>query len=549
MPSPSPDQADNPDFITAYAIFEGGGANGMAHVGAVMAAEAFGIEFVGCAGSSAGAIVATLVAVGYRGAEIFSLEVPGQDVVTRLGHTTEKVLDEARWARFRSTRGRLFGTKQSRLRRYWDWGCATPGIMQIVYALLERRGYFDGTGIAKLAEDALREKVSELYAQAGEDPGSVPRPLLFKDLDPVRFPSIRPLKIVVTDLASGQARIFGQLESPDVPVGSTVAASAAIPFAFQPARIDGLDGEFCDGGLVSNLPTWVFAEEKLEWERRFPHRSTLPILAFSLDNVSKQGVASRWKGIRLAGFFRRVFQIGVFGSQSIGVDQTADLVRVSMPASLGTMSFDAPWDQLRAAAYAGYVAATAKITYAFRLLPDRFRILLDRLVAELREVIATQVDGAFAGRLRAAILLPYGRRSLRVTYSTFGPYDSDDRLLLSRDGTGAATAFRERRPVIVTLPQSIGDQSGNQFGIMTTRYEKAMVWSSLRSLVAIPIFADSESWIPEPSKRVTPLGVLTLDSDVDLGGMPNDLAIISPLSDYSVSFGVVLAQMEKVKNG
>ena len=49
----------------AFGIFEGGGAKGFAHVGALKAAKEKNISFVGVAGTSAGAIVAALVAAGH----------------------------------------------------------------------------------------------------------------------------------------------------------------------------------------------------------------------------------------------------------------------------------------------------------------------------------------------------------------------------------------------------------------------------------------------------------------------------------------------------
>ena len=45
-----------------FAIFEGGGAKGLAHIGALKALEGRKVDLLGVAGTSAGAIVAALVA-------------------------------------------------------------------------------------------------------------------------------------------------------------------------------------------------------------------------------------------------------------------------------------------------------------------------------------------------------------------------------------------------------------------------------------------------------------------------------------------------------
>ena len=52
------------------AVFEGGGVKGVALIGALKRLEEEGIEFGSVAGTSAGAIAAALVAVGYKAEEI-----------------------------------------------------------------------------------------------------------------------------------------------------------------------------------------------------------------------------------------------------------------------------------------------------------------------------------------------------------------------------------------------------------------------------------------------------------------------------------------------
>ena len=51
--------------LKADAVFEGGGVKGIGLVGAVAVAEEKGYHWVNVAGTSAGAIVATLLAAGY----------------------------------------------------------------------------------------------------------------------------------------------------------------------------------------------------------------------------------------------------------------------------------------------------------------------------------------------------------------------------------------------------------------------------------------------------------------------------------------------------
>lgn len=56
-----------------YGVFEGGGARGSALVGGVAAIEKQNITFRSVAGTSAGAIVASLVAAGYSATELLNM--------------------------------------------------------------------------------------------------------------------------------------------------------------------------------------------------------------------------------------------------------------------------------------------------------------------------------------------------------------------------------------------------------------------------------------------------------------------------------------------
>ena len=64
-----------------YCIFEGGGAKGIAHIGALRALEDAKLDFAGFAGTSAGAIVAALAAAGYSSRELMSVAT-----ILRFGH-------------------------------------------------------------------------------------------------------------------------------------------------------------------------------------------------------------------------------------------------------------------------------------------------------------------------------------------------------------------------------------------------------------------------------------------------------------------------------
>ena len=59
----------------------------------------------------------------------------------------------------------------------------------------------------------------------------------------------RPTVIVTYDLEGRRRVAFGTDEAPDVPLKQAVAASCAVPFVFEPVRIDGR--WYADGGMAS----------------------------------------------------------------------------------------------------------------------------------------------------------------------------------------------------------------------------------------------------------------------------------------------------------
>ena len=81
------------------------------------------------------------------------------------------------------------------------------------------------------------------------------RPILFKDL-------LIPTRIVATDLVAGKAKVWGTRETPNEKVGFAVRCSCSIPVFFQPV-LSGIN-RYVDGGVLSNLPSFVFsaAEDK-----------------------------------------------------------------------------------------------------------------------------------------------------------------------------------------------------------------------------------------------------------------------------------------------
>ena len=153
-------------------------------------------------------------------------------------------------------------------------------------------GFFSTEKVRKTLNLFLHDKLLLHHANEGREI-NVPERIRFRDMDPVAVKECCSLKVTVTDITNRRMVVFSNTpEFADVEVAEAVAASIAIPFVFKPARIPsyvaGRDALYADGGLVSNLPVWVFADEKLNYERQQLPLGKVPVVAFSLGELTHE---------------------------------------------------------------------------------------------------------------------------------------------------------------------------------------------------------------------------------------------------------------------
>ena len=199
---------------------------GIGLVGAVGALSQAGYAFPRVAGSSAGAVVACLVA---------ALQVAGEPV--------ERLADVLRTVDPRRLRDR--------------GGLGRVPLVGRVLSLLVHDGLYEG----KYLEDFLTGALGDLGVRTFAD-------LRIPDDDPAAqgLPPERRSRLVVTvsDLSRSRlARLPWDLPeygAADLPVARAVRASAAIPFFFRPVRQPTPTGAatWVDGSLLSNFPVELF---------------------------------------------------------------------------------------------------------------------------------------------------------------------------------------------------------------------------------------------------------------------------------------------------
>ncbi len=87
---------------------------------------------------------------------------------------------------------------------------------------------------------------------------------------------ILPTYVVATDLKGKTVKVWSKTATPGESVARAVRASCSIPFYFPV-----ITNQFVDGGLLSNLPTFVFADDR--------QPSTTRVLAFNLTSEESAG--------------------------------------------------------------------------------------------------------------------------------------------------------------------------------------------------------------------------------------------------------------------
>ncbi|MFP5111555.1 patatin-like phospholipase family protein [Bacillaceae bacterium C204] len=203
--------------MKADAVFEGGGARGIAFIGAIQAMEEEKVEWERLAGTSAGAIIAALLASGYKSHEIRY-------------HLSK--LD------FSKLRG---GTFLNRI-----------PILGSLLELMIHLGIYKNDYLETWLDSLLTEKGIRTFADLPEE----------------------KLKIIASDVSNGEMLILPDdlvrygMTPVDLKVSTAVMMSASLPFFYRPVIWKSKDRKksyILDGGLLSNFPIWIFDTDNPRW--------------------------------------------------------------------------------------------------------------------------------------------------------------------------------------------------------------------------------------------------------------------------------------------
>ncbi len=204
----------------ADAVFEGGGVKGIGLVGALCVAEKKGYKWKRVAGTSAGSILAALLAAGYTGQEMYEIMI-NKNFADFLAPTWYDYIP------FLGPSARLWFKKglhsTNRLEKWLEQLLAAKGVH--TFADLEQKE----TKLHVIVSDITLENLLVL-----------PQDLVPYGYDPDCFS-----------------------------VAKAVRMSCSIPFFFEPAKLVNKEiNKACyivDGGLLSNYPVWLFDADDPEW--------------------------------------------------------------------------------------------------------------------------------------------------------------------------------------------------------------------------------------------------------------------------------------------
>jgi NTE family protein len=513
---PRGQQRDNDPILEmeVFGIFEGGGAKGYAHIGALRAAEERRIKFRAVAGTSAGAIVASLIAAGYSSKELYGpADNPEAGLLSRRDPIT--LLDPDEWKSVRSLGRHLERLSQRKAPKYFPdlsrnaFFVTLYGIGAYIWhrPLLQRlRKHFGAANTAPIRawlDDALRTK---LGVPQGEE-------ICFRHLTNVS------LKVITADLSSQKLGLFGNAEHANVSVVDAVLASASIPFVFQPQTF--ADRIHVDGGLLSNHPAWVFDRERASLP------SSIPTLGFKLIdlpvNVPQAEITS------LASFCLSVARTAIFGASALESRLIDDYYEIDLTNDVGVLAFDDAADR-------GFQLVEEARVAALRFLdreigprdPEEMSIVLSAVATEIKR----SMDLSLAPR--AFIVMPFDADFFRISYSAGMQDDADDQIRLRRDSLGPALCFQVREPVLTRTTKIPPDVRANPLW----KREHGCRPASVKTVYSCPIFRDPEEWRKvDPTTRAEPIAVFAFDCADDIALKLQDTKVEDRLASLTQLVG------------
>lgn len=473
--------------MKAYITLCGGGVKGPAMAGCIDAARKQGIEPIGFGGTSVGSVVATLAAVGYGEQDD---ELRGVIVDTEF----TSLLDD---------NGARLQTVKAQLAKLVAVGklnglSACLALNRIHKTLQTDLGLYKGD---KLKEELRKHIVARI-------PGLADGKL---SMNAINRETGKLLRIVSSNVVNRSAHVF--TESDETSVLEAIRSSISYPFVFRPVRLVDDAAVYLDGGLASNSPSFVFAEEH--------KRSRHPVFAFDLV----LDPAARSLTYSLADMLKDIVGTALDASDTLirNLAPGVEYVPVRLKTDVQSMDFGINRNQREQLYGAGFVEASNQL-HKNRLVqlsresgPEIINQLLitraaPRYVAPILEGLARKVEEITnAAKVRTHIMLPTGRGTKIVVYSAGMDGDTDIDLELGEQAGCSGTAMLTKEATAADLTESANKPQ--EWGMSEEQHRK--VPAERCAMISMPIFGSYDA-SGNPDGEV--IGVLSADTVTPLDG-------------------------------
>lgn len=521
-----------------FCVFEGGGAKGIAHIGALQALEEANFKLEGFAGTSAGAIIAALAACGYKSDELFSADGSILDVIDGDKSNTwggsafhplkspTKLMGRLGWVVIRGIRrvSRAFGLLMLFVGfvavglPYWLNLISAPTTI----ALQSLTGLFllslpfllvyPAASLKPMAA-AINQAVS---LKVRRDRNT--KPVTFADLADAGFP---PLKIVATDISARSLVLFSADTTPQTSIGDAVAASACLPAVFRAHRVD--DRLCYDGGLVSNLPAWAFDSERAVdrdvWtavveigEASAPKAPNL-VQRFVESFVARVFGKLRPRGI---GIISATLSTAVFGAGVLNTRNVSRLRSQPLEVDLGLLEFDLTREQAAEVIASAARESRANIVYQMeklpRLLEDMCKFLSGQALGLINIARTAEGLARYDGRIRVALFFATrdDAHSLVSEFSHGFGLDADERIILPIKSSFVGRVWREREGYY--LGESDRKEWNSYLSRLEDRWVRKLRWGEMSWIIAVPYYqAAAEQHIVVAMDSDKPLEITNLE--------------------------------------
>jgi predicted acylesterase/phospholipase RssA len=339
-------------------VFEGGGAKGMAFVGAVAELLAAGHSHERLLGTSAGAITATLLAAGYTVDEMNAALMEQEDgrpvfagFMGRPEDFTDAELDQGGTIALLKNLDIALVPRflEDRMDRKLVHALARGGKSRNLVALVERGGWF-----------AASRFVTWLSAKL-DAPRADGTPRNYSGMTLAQFQAATgvDLSMVASDTTDSRLLVLNHRTAPDCPVVYAVRMSMSIPLVWDEVTWRGEWGPYrgrdiaghgvVDGGMLSNFPLELFISAAPQVTKVMGPKQETPVLGLMIDESMEvpgagSGAAAKKPGA-LAEFalvtrIGRLIDTATTAHDKRVIDEHGELI-VRLPAKgYGTTEFD-----------------------------------------------------------------------------------------------------------------------------------------------------------------------------------------------------------------